>query len=124
VPSRFEPAVWGGELRPIIDLTEGRLYASLNPILAVELRGDEAGHPLFEPAAKVTVRLYRGVAVGGEAYGGFGPLDDLGSEHASRVFGVVDLAGDRWDLNLGAGYSWGSPEHVVAKLIFGVHPRD
>lgn len=124
VPSRFEPAMWGGELRPIIDLKEGRLYASFNPILAVDLRGDEAGHPLVEPAAKVTVKLHSEIAVGVEAYGAFGPIDDLGSEHASRVFGVVDLSGSWWDVNLGAGYGWGSTEHVVAKLIVGIHPGE
>lgn len=123
VPSRFEPEVWGGELRPIVDLTAGRLYASINPILAFALRGDVAGHPQLEPAAKLTVKLSDDIAIGGEAYGAFGPIDDLGSERASRVFGVVDVAGSWWDLNLGGGYGWGSSDHVVAKLIVGIHPR-
>ena len=123
VPARFEPQVWGSEIRPIIDLWAGRLYAAVNPILAIDLQGELAGHPQFEPAAKVAVKLAAPVALGVEAYGAFGPVDDLGSEHASRVLGVVDLTGGWWDLNLGGGYGWGSPDHVVAKLIFGVHPR-
>jgi hypothetical protein len=123
VPSRFEPEVWGGELRPIVDLTAGRLYASINPILAFTLRGELAGHPQFEPAAKLTVKLSEAIAIGGEAYGAFGPVDDLGSERTSRAFGVVDIAGSWWDLDLGVGYGWGSPDHVVAKLIVGIHPR-
>lgn len=123
VPARFEPDVWGGEVRPIIDLTAGRLYAALNPILSVELQGDVAGHPQLEPAAKIAVRLGPEVAVGVEAYGAFGPIDDLGSEHASRLLGVVDLTGAWWDVNLGGGYGWGATDHVVAKLIFGIHPR-
>jgi hypothetical protein len=122
VPSRFEPEVWGGEIRPIIDITEGRLYAALNPILAVELQGDLAGHPQLEPAAKIAVKLIGSVAIGAEAYGAFGPLDDLGSEHASRLLGVVDMSGDWWDVNLGGGYGWGSTDHVVVKLIVGIHP--
>ena len=122
VPARFEPDVWGSEVRPIIDLSVGRLYASFNPILAVDLQGDAAGHPQFEPAAKATVRLGTAIAVGAEAYGAFGPLDDVGSEHASRVFGVIDLTGSWWDVNLGGGYGWGSTEHVVAKVIVGIHP--
>ena len=122
VPARVSPHVWGGELRPIIDLTAGRLYASFNPILGVELQGDAAGHPELEPAAKVTVRVWETVAVGAEAYGAFGPIDELGSEHASRLFGVVDLTGAWWDINLGAGYGWGSNEQVLAKLIIGIHP--
>jgi hypothetical protein len=123
VPSRFEPEVWGGELRPILDLTSGPIYASINPILAFELRGELAGHPQLEPAAKLTFKLSEGIAVGGEAYGAFGPLDDLGSERASRVFGVLDLSGAWWDVDLGAGYGWGSTDRVVAKLILGLHPR-
>lgn len=123
VPSRFEPQVWGSEIRPIIDLTAGALYASINPILTFDLRGELAGHPQLEPAAKLTMKLRETVAIGAEAYGAFGPLDDLGSEHASRLLGVIDVTGDWWDLNVGAGYGWGSPDHVVAKLILGLHPR-
>ena len=123
VPSRFEPEVWGGEIRPILDLTAGALYASINPILAFALRGEFAGHPQLEPAAKLTFKLSDAAAIGAEAYGAFGPIDDLGSEHASRVFGVLDVSGAWWDLNLGVGYGWGSTDHVVAKLIVGLHPR-
>jgi hypothetical protein len=123
VPSRFEPQVWGSELRPIIDLTAGRLYAAFNPIVTMDLRGDLAGHPQFEPAAKLAIKLGGAVAVGAEAYGAFGPFDDLGGEHASRLLGVVDVTGTWWDLNIGGGYGWGDPDHVVAKLIVGIHPR-
>jgi hypothetical protein len=123
VPSHFEPAVWGSEVRPVIDLAVGRLYASINPILAVDLRGALAGHPQLEPAAKLAVKVHAAVAIGVEAYGAFGPIDDLGSEHVTRAFGVVDLAGSWWDLDVGGGYGWGSTDHVVAKMIFGIHPR-
>lgn len=123
VPARVAAHVWGGEVRPIIDLTAGRLYASFNPILAVELQGDAAGHPGLEPAAKVTWRFWEAVAIGAEAYGAFGPIDDLGSERASRLFGVVDLSSTWWDINLGAGYGWGSSDQVIAKVIVGIHPR-
>jgi hypothetical protein len=122
VPSRFEPQVWGGELRPIIDLMVGRLYAAFNPILSVELQGEVAGHPQLEPAAKLTAKLVADVAVGVEAYGAFGPIDDLGSERATRLLAVIDVSGSWWDVNLGGGYGWGSTDHVVAKLIVGIHP--
>jgi len=123
IPARFESQVWGSEVRPIIDLTIGRLYAAVNPILTVDLQGDIAGHPQLEPAAKVTVRVAEAIAIGVEAYGAFGPLDDLGGEHASRLLGVVDVTGAWWDLNVGGGYGWADPDHVVAKLIVGIHPR-
>ena len=123
MPSRFEPQVWGSEVRPIIDLSAGQLYAAFNPILTMDLRGDVAGHPQFEPAGKLEVKLGEAVAVGAEAYGAFGPIDDLGSEHGSRLLGVVDITGDWWDLNIGGGYGWGDADHVVAKVIVGIHPR-
>jgi hypothetical protein len=123
VPSHFEANVWGSELRPIIDLVVGPLYAAINPILTADLRGQLAGHPQLEPAAKVAVKVATEVALGVEAYGAFGPLDDLGAEKVTSLFGVVDLVGTWWDLDLGAGYGWGSTDHVIAKLIFGVHPR-
>jgi len=122
IPSRFEPQIWGSEIRPIVDLSAGALYASINPILTVDLRGELAGHPQLEPAAKIAVKLREAVAIGAEAYGAFGPLDDLGSEHVTRLLGVVDLTGDWWDLNLGVGYGWGSADHAIATLILGLHP--
>jgi hypothetical protein len=124
VPSRFEPQVWGSEIRPIVDLAAGMLYASINPILTVDLRGDLAGHPQLEPAAKLAVKLAEAVMVGVEGYAALGPVDDLGGEHASRLLAVVDVTGPWWDLDIGGGYGWGSPDHVVAKLILGLHPRE
>jgi len=123
IPARFEPNVWGSEVRPIIDLSSGWLYAALNPILSTDLAGTLAGHPQLEPAAKLAVRPRGDVAIGAEVYAGLGPVDNLGSEHASRLLGVVDLTGSWWDLDVGAGWGWGSPDHVVAKLIVGLHPR-
>jgi hypothetical protein len=64
----------------------------------------------------------RGVGVGVEAYGGYGPLDDLGSESVIDVFGVVDVHASWFDLNVGIGATHGSPDHPIAKLIFGMHP--
>jgi len=120
IPKRFEPSVWGSEVRPIVDYSEGRLYASVNPILAIDMAGDLAGHPLVEPCVKLAMRASRAVAAGVEAYGGFGPVDDLGSEHVTTTLAVIDLDGDWWTLNAGAGYSFGTTDHVLVKLIFGV----
>jgi hypothetical protein len=120
IPERFEPSVWGSEVRPIVDYSAGRLYASVNPILAIDLAGDLAGHPLVEPCAKLAVRASGEVAAGVEAYGAFGPLDDLGSEHVTTALAAIDLDGDWWTLNAGAGYSFGTTDHVLVKLILGV----
>jgi hypothetical protein len=122
VPSRFEPNVYGSEIRPIVELAIDRLYAAINPIVAIDLHGALAGRPQLEPAAKLAARATRTLAFGVEGYAALGPLDDLGSEHATRLFAVADIAARRWDLDVGVGWSWGTPDRVVAKLILGVHP--
>jgi hypothetical protein len=122
IPSQFEPNTWGSEVRPIADLRVGRIYAAINPILDIDLRGQLAGHPQLQPAAKFAIVAGRAM-FGIEAYGAFGPIDDLGSETVERLFGVIDVRGPWWDLNAGIGASWGTPDHPIAKLILGLHPR-
>lgn len=123
IPSRYEEQIYGSELRPVIDLDLGRVYASVNPILGVDLHGPLAGHPQLEPAAKIAVRAIDRVMVGVEAYEALGPIDDLGGEHVTRVLAAIDVHGDWWDLNAGAGPAWGSPDRGVVKIIVGFHPR-
>ena len=120
VPSRFEPNVYGSELRPIADLRAGAVYAAINPIVTFNLRGDGAGVPQLEPAAKLSFVPRDDVAVGVEGYGAFGPIDDLGAETVLRAFAVVDLHHERWDLNAGIGVSTGD-DHPIVKVILGVH---
>lgn len=122
VPAQFEPNVWGSEVRPIAELKAGRWYAAINPILSTDLAGSLAGHPQFEPAAKLAIVLPDEVMIGVEAYGAYGPIDDLGSEDVTRAFAVVDLHRKSWDANVGLGASWNSPDHPIAKLIVGIHP--
>lgn len=122
IPSKFEEQTWGSEVRPIADLQVGWLYASVNPILAVDLAGGLAGHPELEPCAKLEALVAHGIGIGVEGYGGFGPLDDLGSASAERGYVVFDYAGRVFDVNFGVGLTHGSSDHPVAKLIFGMHP--
>jgi hypothetical protein len=124
VPERYEANVWGSELRPIADLTIDRLYLAVNPIVTVALRGDGAGHPALEPAAKLAVRVAGTLAVGAEWYGAFGPVDDLGSEQFSRLLGAVDFTSPWVDVNLGVGWASGTDDRWVAKAIIGVHPPE
>jgi hypothetical protein len=122
VPSEFDPAVWGVEIRPIADIRIDRFYASVNPILSVPIGGDLAGHPAFEPAVKAEYWILDWLGAGAEGYGGFGPIDDLGSESVMSLFGVIDLHSRSFDLNVGLGATRDSPDHPIAKLIFGMHP--
>jgi hypothetical protein len=124
VPARFEANVWGSEIRPIIDLTIGRFYASVNPILDIDLQGELAGHPQLQPAAKVAVRMVGTLSIGAEWYAAFGPLDDLGAEHFERILAAADWSSSWIDLNLGAGHGWGTDDRWVVKMIVGVHPPE
>jgi hypothetical protein len=121
VPARFEPQVWGSELRPIADVQIGRWYAAVNPIVTTDLAGALAGHPQLEPAAKVAVRASPALALGVEAYAAFGPIDALGSEHAETVLAVLDWTSAHVDVNLGAGPTWGGDDRAIVKVIVGVH---
>ncbi len=122
VPSRFEANVWGSEVRPVVDVRVGRLYAAVNPIVATDLGGSLAGHPQLEPAAKLAAVIGERGMAGVEGYGGFGPVDALDSG-VVRAFAVVDYRGTWWDLNAGLGISHGSGDHPIGKLIFGLHPE-
>jgi hypothetical protein len=122
VPAQFEPDQWGSEIRPIADFSSGRWYASINPILAIDLAGDIAGIPQLEPAAKLSLRPAPRFAIGFEAYTEFGPLDALGSEKAATLLAALDYAGRHIDLNVGVGPSWGTSDVAIIKLILGFHP--
>jgi len=121
IPSQFEANQWGSEIRPVVELRTGALYASVNPIVATDLRGDLAGHPQLEPAAKLAYVANDAVMLGVEAYAAFGPLDALGDGSVDRGFVTLDLRGRQWDLNVGIGASHGSQDHPIGKLIVGIH---
>ncbi|HUJ59373.1 MAG TPA: hypothetical protein VLX92_12800 [Kofleriaceae bacterium] len=122
VPARFEPNVWGSEVRSIVDFKERWFYAAVNPIVSTDLAGKLAGHPQLEPAVKLGVQVARRVMLGAEGYAGFGPVDALGSENVLRAFAVADVRGAWWDLNVGVGINHGIADHPIGKLIFGIHP--
>jgi hypothetical protein len=122
VPSQFEPAVYGSEIRPIAELRMRRLFAAINPILTTDLAGDFAGHPQFEPCAKLAWLVTPALGLGVEGYAALGPLDDLGAESVEQAFGVVDINARAWSLEVGVGVNHGSADHPVGKLIFGIHP--
>ena len=124
VPAAYEPNVWGSEIRPAIDLRLGPFYGSINPIIATDLQGAQAGRPQFEPALKLALFARPALSVGGEYYAALGPLDGLlpAAEQNHRLYGVVDFGGDYFDFNLGLGRGFGTAEPWVAKAIIGIHP--
>jgi hypothetical protein len=129
VPARYEPNVYGSELRPIADLRWRRLYAAVNPILSIDLGGPLAGRPQMEPAAKIAVSLVENVAIGAEYYGALGPINGPlpGAQQVHRLFGALDFShrgpSVAIDLNLGVGYGLVAGDRWIAKAIVGIAPR-
>jgi hypothetical protein len=128
VPRAYEANRWGSELRPILDVRLGAFYASVNPILSIDLKGALAGRPQLQPAAKASFDLLPGLALGAEYYAGLGPVDGLlpASDQTHLLFGALDWTASVVDLNLGVGYGLGAGEQWVTKAIVGVqweHPE-
>jgi hypothetical protein len=124
VPARYEPSKWGSEVRPIVDARVGPVYASANPIVAIEFGGPLAGHPQLHPAAKLAFSVIPALALGAEYYGGFGPLDapHPAAEQHHKVYAVLDLALEYLDINFGVGPGLGAADPWSAKAIIGLHP--
>lgn len=111
VPAAYEAAQLGAELRPIIDVKWKRLWASFNPIVAFDFRGDP---PSFEPAAALMVSVGAGFSLGAEYYGVW-TLPQV-----QRVFGIL-----QWDwrwltIHTGVGYGIVSDDTWIVKAIVGV----
>ncbi len=125
VPHRFEPNVWGSEIRPIIDGRWGIFYAAVNPIVDIDLNGPDAGLPQFQPAAKVSFNVIHSLALGVEYYGAFGPISRPLpiSESTNRLFAAMDFTSDYFDLNVGVGYGFTGPERWLVKAILGFHGK-
>jgi hypothetical protein len=125
VPAAYDAAELGMELRPILDLEWGRLYASVNPILAMDLQKSLAGHPRFEPAARLAVRAVSSLVIGGEYYGAIGPLDQLlpAAAQVHQLFGTVGWAyssGKKtYTIDAGVGHGFVAGDRWVAKMILG-----
>ncbi len=119
VPRIYEPTGLGGELRPIVDVTWKRLYASVNPILGFDFFGAEAGHPQLEPAATVLVLIDRGWAMGVEYYGVLGPIDRPlpAAEQVHRLFAVATVTHKWFGLHVGGGYGFAAGDKWIAKAI-------
>jgi hypothetical protein len=124
VPQRFEANRWGSEARPIADLHWKRLYASVNPIISIDLAGSLAGRPQLQPAAKLGIDLFWGLQAGAEYYSALAAIGnnvDYPATHA--IFGCVDFASDYLDVNFAVGHALLGPDQWVAKTIIGVHPK-
>ncbi len=119
VPRSYEATGLGAELRPIVDLERGRLFAAVNPIVGFDFFGADAGHPLFEPAATVLVRVVDTWQLGVEYYGAIGPVDRPlpAAAEVHRLFAVTQLSHAWFMLHVGVGYGLAGGEKWIVKSI-------
>jgi len=125
IPATYEGNQWGSEIRPIVDLYWKRLYAAVNPILAIDLKGKDAGIPQLQPAAKIAINTFPGLQLGAEYYAGFGRITDPlpAAQQSHTIYGVVDFSSGYVDFNVGVGYGFSSADRWVVKSILGFHPK-
>jgi len=125
IPSAYENP-WGSEVRPVIDVHAGRFYASINPIVTLDLSGPLALRPQLEPCARVLVGVGGGVDLGAEYYAALGPISaiDPPARQVHRLFAVLERAFPvgrvTFTAHLGAGYGLAAGEQFIAKAILGV----
>lgn len=124
LPSTYDRAEWGSEVRPILAWEDEHVILVVNPIVGVPWKGsDFQAGPTFEPAAMAKVKLFRHFAFGVEYYGDLGPIAHPlpVSQQQHALFGAMDLldAGP-FEINagLGAGLTDGS-QALTYKTIFG-----
>jgi hypothetical protein len=119
VPRIFEAPGLGSELRPIIDFLWKGIWIAVNPIVAIDFFGPDAGLPQLQPAAAFMVDVVRPFAVGVEWYGGFGPINRPlpVSDQVEKLFGVVTWQRAWFGINAGVGYGFSGGEKVIVKTI-------
>jgi hypothetical protein len=125
VPRAYESTRWGSEVRPIADIHWRWLYASVNPIVAIEFKGRDAGLPQLHPAAKVAITTLQALQIGAEYYADFGPITAPlpGPEQRHTLYGAIDFTSSYVDLNLGVGHGFAASDRWVIKSILGFHPK-
>jgi hypothetical protein len=110
----------GMELRPIIGYRGEDWLVSFNPILDADLSPNVSRQPNFEPALKVTRKVWEGTQAGLEYYGEYGPVKHLlpASERAHYLYAVMDTDVKGVDLNFGIGRGFTNAEdRWVVKAI-------
>lgn len=124
LPERFDPGLWGAEIRPIAAWDGAHFLAAVNPIVGLSFGdgGVRRGASL-EPAAAAYAKV-AGVELGAEYYAELGTTAHLaafgGQAHYAFLAGNAELT-EGVELNVGAGAGLtetSSP--LVLKAILGV----
>ena len=117
VQQRFERARRTAEIRPILGLRSETWLFAFNPILDVELAGEQKGVLTFTPAAKLARTIRRDTAIGAEYYADLGRLSHFApqAEQSHVLYAVLDTK--RINFGIGRGLSAASDRWTV-KAIF------
>ncbi len=114
---------WNAELKGIWGVRSGRWTLAFNGNLDWTVSGPQPAPAALDFDTKLSYRLGKDFALGIESYNGLGTFKRFGhfSENDQSLYGTVDTAIGKWDLNLGLGHGYGSArDGWVAKVIIGV----
>lgn len=117
VQQRFEEARRTAEIRPILGYRTDAWLFAFNPILDVDLAGEQKGVLVFAPAAKLARTIGHERAVGAEYYADLGRLSHFAphAEQSHVLYAVLDT--ERVNFGIGRGLTGGSDRWTV-KAIF------
>lgn len=121
-PHRDSNFIWQGEIRPIIDLTAGNWYFSLNPNMDFVVSGPEKEIG-FGPQFKTVYTIKNIVGIGAEYYSSYGPFKNfLPGQQQEHILGpAIDLYfHPDWEFNTAYffGLTDGSNQRIF-KLLLG-----
>lgn len=115
VQERLEQARRTLEIRPILGYRSPAWLLAVNPIVEVDLGGEQKGVAFFSPAAKVS-RALGGYAVGAEYYGELGRVSRFAprAEQSHTLYLVLDTQ----RVNFGIGRGFEAADRWTVKAIF------
>ncbi|HEX9365947.1 MAG TPA: hypothetical protein VF921_04930 [Vicinamibacterales bacterium] len=115
---RWDPSRVTSEIRPIVGWHLKPVDIIVNPI--VDTSYDGFGNAVFAPSVRLAYNVSSVWAVALEEYADYGPFHHFHSrsDQAHQLYGVVDRAGRRWNIEagIGAGLTNGS-DGLTLKLI-------
>jgi hypothetical protein len=114
---------WNAELKGIVGTRKGPWTLAANLNIDWVVQGPDHGPPDLQLATKVGYAISKETSIGVESYNALGTTRRLSAfrDGDHQTFLVMDRGFGRWDLNLGVGRGYGSPEdRWIVKAVVGV----
>lgn len=117
VQQRFEEARRTAEIRPIVGYRTDTWLFAFNPIVDVDLAGEQQGVLTFAPAAKLARTIAHETALGFEYYAELGRLSHFAphAEQSHVLYAVLDTPRINFGIGRGLG---GAADRWTVKAIF------